>query len=135
MILRKQKLDIRTGFCILTMTIGAILISINDISYHSESYIIGSFSVVFHSLYLLTIQRFSEQKNSNDVLYINSLLALPMIFLWMILSSNEVGRLKSYEGYQTKSFWIYFFLSTIGGGLLNGSTFWCTIKNSALNTR
>lgn len=135
MILRKQKLDIRTGFCILTMTIGAVLISIHDISYHSASYIIGSFSVIFHSLYLLTIQRFSEQKCSSDVLYINSLLALPMIFLWMILFSNEFEHLKTYEGYRTKSFGLYFLLSTIGGGLLNGSTFWCTIQNSALTTR
>ncbi|CAF4719572.1 unnamed protein product, partial [Rotaria socialis] len=28
----------------------------------------------------------------------------------------------------------YFLLSIIGGGLLNATTFWCTIKNSALTT-
>jgi ABC-type spermidine/putrescine transport system permease subunit I len=91
--------------------------------------------VIFHSLYLLTIQRYAEQKSANDVLYINSLLSLPMIFLLMILFSDEVSNIKSYEGYNTMGFWFYFLLSTVGGGLLNGATFWCTIKNSALTTR
>ena len=135
MILRKQILDMRTGFCILTITIGAVLTSIGDVSFHSESYLVGGCSVIFHSLYLLTVQRYSEQKSSTDALYINSFLSLPMIFFWMILSSDELPRLQSYDGYRTKTFWLYFSLSTIGGGLLNGSTFWCTLRNSALTTR
>lgn len=135
MVLRKQKLDIKTGISILTITIGAVLTSIGDVSFHFESYLIGGFSVIFHSLYLLTLQRYSEQKSSTDALYINSFLSLPMIFLWMIVFSNGLIRLQSYEGYRTTAFWIYFTLSTIGGGLLNGSTFWCTIRNSALTTR
>jgi hypothetical protein len=128
-------LNIKTGFCVLTITIGAVLISIGDVTYHFESYLIGGFSVIFHSLYLLTIQRYNEQKNSNDALYLNSLLSLPMIFLYMILFSNELTNMTSYQGYNTNRFWFYFLLSTIGGGLLNGATFWCTIKNSALTTR
>ncbi len=91
--------------------------------------------MIFHSLYLLTIQRYSEQKTSNDALYINSLLSLPMIIVFMFIFSNELTNIKFYKGYNTNQFWLYFLLSTIGGGLLNGSTFWCTIKNSALTTR
>jgi hypothetical protein len=117
------------------LTIGAILTSIGDVPYHFKSYLIGGFSVIFHSLYLLTIQRYNEQKSSNDALYFNSLLSLPMIFFYMILFSDELVNIKFYQGYNTKQFWIYFLLSTIGGGLLNGATFWCTIKNSALTTR
>ncbi len=90
--------------------------------------------MIFHSIYLLTVQRYSEQKPSNDVLYINSLLSLPMIFLLMITFSNDLSEIKSYKDYNTIKFWFYFLLSTIGGGLLNGATFWCTIKNSALTT-
>lgn len=91
--------------------------------------------MIFHSLYLLTIQRYSEQKSPNDVLYMNSLLSLPMIFILMIIFSDELSNMKSYKGYNTIKFWLYFLSSTIGGGLLNGTTFWCTIKNSALTTR
>ncbi|UJR22113.1 hypothetical protein I4U23_025177 [Adineta vaga] len=133
-ILKKQKLNMKVGLCVLMMTIGAIITSIGDVSYHFQSYLIGSLSVIFHAIYLLTIQRFSEQKNSNDVLYINSLLSLPMIFLLMITLSDELSAIQSYKGYRTIHFWLYFILSTIGGGLLNGATFWCTIKNSALTT-
>ncbi len=57
-----------------------------------------------------------------------------MIFLLMIFS-DELLNIKLYEGYNTIKFWLYFLLSTVGGGLLNGATFWCTIKNSALTTR
>lgn len=135
MVLRRQKLDIKIGFCILTITIGAVLTSIGDVSFHFNSYLIGGLSVICHSLYLLTLQRCGEQKNSTDALYINSFLSLPMIFLWMMAFSNGLTHLQSYEGYRTTAFWIYFSLSTIGGGLLNGSTFWCTIRNSALTTR
>ena len=134
-ILKKQKLNFQTGFCVFAITIGAVITSINDLSYHLESYIIGSFSVVFQSLYLLTIQRSGDQKSSSDVLYINSLLSLPMIFLFLILFTDEISDVQSYSGYQTFSFWIYFLSSTLGGGLLNGATFWCTINNSALTTR
>ena len=100
-----------------------------------ESYLIGTLSVIFQSLYLLTVQRFSEQKSSSDVLYINSLLSFPMVLILMILFSNEIPSVLSYTGYKTFSFWLYFLASTFGGGLLNGATFWCTKKNSALTTR
>ncbi|CAF1054040.1 unnamed protein product [Rotaria sordida] len=133
-VLKKQNLNMKTGLCVFTITIGAAITSIDDVSYHMESYIIGSFSVLFHSLYLLTIQRYSEQRTSNDILYINSLLSLPMIFMLMIIFPNELSNIKSYEGYNTINFWLFFLLSTFGGGLLNGATFWCTIKNSALTT-
>jgi hypothetical protein len=58
-----------------------------------------------------------------------------MIFILMIAFSNEVSSVLSYNGYKTFSFWLYFLASTLGGGLLNGTTFWCTKKNSALTTR
>ncbi|CAF4532306.1 unnamed protein product, partial [Rotaria sp. Silwood2] len=133
-VLKKQNLNIKTGLCVFTITLGAAITSIDDVSYHMESYIIGSFSVIFHSLYLLTIQRYCEQRTSNEIFYINSLLSLPMILLLMIIFTNELSNVKSYKGYNTINFWLYFLLSTVGGGLLNGTTFWCTIKNSALTT-
>jgi hypothetical protein len=135
LVIKKQKLDYKTGLCVFAMTIGAVITSIGDLSYHFESYLIGSLSVIFQSLYLLTIQRCSEQKQSSDVLYINSLISLPMIFILMITVSDEVSNVQAYNGYKTYSFWIYFLASTVGGGLLNGATFWCTMKNSALTTR
>ncbi|CAF3424648.1 unnamed protein product [Rotaria socialis] len=133
-VLKEQKLNLKTGFCVLTITLGAAITSTGDVAYHFQSYAIGSFSVIFHSLYLLTVQRCSEQRTSNDVLYINSLLSLPMIVAFMITSSHELSNVKSYDGYSTAKFWLYFLLSIIGGGLLNATTFWCTIKNSALTT-
>jgi hypothetical protein len=135
LVIKKQKLDYKTGLCVFAMTIGAVITSIGDLSYHFESYLIGSLSVIFQSLYLLTIQRCSEQKQSSDVLYINSLISLPMIFILMITVSDEVSNVQAYNGYKTYSFWIYFLASTVGGGLLNGATFWCTMRNSALTTR
>jgi len=53
----------------------------------------------------------------------------------MITITDELPSIKSYQGYDTIKFWFYFFSSTIGGAFLNGATFWCTIKNSALTTR
>ncbi len=128
-------MNIKIGLCVFAITCGAVITSIGDLTFHMESYIIGSLSVIFQSLYLLTIQRCSEQKTSSDVLYINSVLSLPMVFFLMILFSDELSNVKSYNGYKTYSFWFYFLASTLGGGLLNGSTFWCTMKNSALATR
>jgi hypothetical protein len=58
-----------------------------------------------------------------------------MVFLLMITITDELPSIKSYQGYDTIKFWFYFFSSTIGGAFLNGATFWCTIKNSALTTR
>jgi len=133
-VLKKQKFNIKIGICVFAITFGAVITSIGDLTFHMESYIIGSLSVIFQSLYLLTIQRCSEQKTSSEVLYINSLLSLPMVFTLMILFSDELSNVISYNGYKTFSFWLYFLASTLGGGLLNGSTFWCTMKNSALTT-
>jgi len=133
-ILKKQKFNFKIGLCVFAITFGAVITSIGDLTFHMESYLIGSLSVIFQSLYLLTIQRCSEQKTSSEVLYINSLLSLPMVFISMILFSNELSNVMSYNGYNTFSFWLYFLASTLGGGLLNGSTFWCTMKNSALTT-
>lgn len=58
-----------------------------------------------------------------------------MVFFLMIFFSDELSNVQSYKGYKTLSFWTYFLASTIGGGLLNGATFWCIMKNSALTTR
>ena len=134
-VLRKQKLNFQTGLCVFTITFGAVITSIGDLTFHFESYFIGSLSVIFQSLYLLTIQRSSEHKTSTEVLYINSLLSLPMVFVLVLFFSNEFSQVQTYQGYKTYSFWIYFLASTIGGGLLNGATFWCTMNNSALTTR
>jgi hypothetical protein len=128
-------MNLKLGLCVFAITIGALITSIGDLTFHMESYVIGSLSVIFQSLYILTIQRNSEQKTSSDVLYINSLLSLPMVFSLMILFSDELSNVQSYNGYHTFSFWFYFLASTLGGGLLNGSTFWCIMKNSALTTR
>ena len=133
--MKKKKLDSKTGVCVFAITSGAIIASLNDLTFHIESYIIGSFSVIFHSLYLLTVQRCSEQKTSSEVLYINSTLSLPMVLILMISFSDELSNVQSYKGYTTFSFWFYFLASTLGGGLLNGATFWCIMKNSALTTR
>ena len=135
MVLKKQKLNVQSGFCVFAITIGAVIASMNDLSYHPESYIIGTLSVIFQALYLLTIQRASDNKSSAEVLYINSLLSLPMILFVLIFFTNEVSAVQSYNGYRTFSFWLYFLSSTLGGGLLNGATFWCTINNSAVTTR
>jgi drug/metabolite transporter (DMT)-like permease len=135
LILKKQKFSLNVGLCVFALTIGATITSMGDLTFHMESYVIGSLSVIFQSLYLLTIQRCSEQKSSSDVLYINSLLSLPMVFILMVLFSDEVSNVLSYDGYKTFSFWFYFLASTLGGGLLNGATFWCIMRNSALITR
>jgi hypothetical protein len=134
-VLRKQKFDMKIGVCVFVITIGATITSMGDLTFHMESYLIGTLSVIFQALYLLSVQRCSEQKSSADVLYINSLVSLPMVFVIMILFSDEVSNVLSYEGYKTFSFWFYFLASTLGGGILNGSTFWCIMKNSALTTR
>lgn len=133
--MKKQKLNYKIGLCVFAITIGAVITSIGDLTFHMESYFIGSLSVIFQSLYLLTIQRSSEQKNSAEVLYINSFLSLPMVLILLLFFSNELAAVQAYDGYHTFSFWLYFLASTLGGGLLNGATFWCTMKNSALTTR
>lgn len=125
----------RTGICVVAITSGAVITSISDLTFHFESYFIGSLSVVFQSLYLLTVQRCSEHKTSSEVLYINSLLSLPLVFIIMVAFSDELSSLQTFSNYKTFSFWFYFLASTLGGGLLNGSTFWCIMKNSALTTR
>ncbi|CAF4630918.1 unnamed protein product [Rotaria socialis] len=89
-----------------------------DLIFHMESYIIDSFSVTFQSLYLLIVQRSSEHKTSLYAFYINSLLSLSMIFFLMVLFPDELSTVQSFEGC----------------GLLNGPTFWCTMKNAALTT-
>lgn len=133
--MKKQKLNYKVGLCVFAITIGAVITSIGDLTFHPESYFIGSLSVIFQSLYLLTIQRSSEQKTSSEVLYINSFLSLPMVLVLFLFFSNELAAVQIYDGYQTFFFWLYFLASTLGGGLLNGATFWCTMKNSALTTR
>ncbi|CAF1326098.1 unnamed protein product [Adineta steineri] len=134
LVLKKQKLSLKLGLCVFAITFGAVITSAGDLTFHGESYLIGGLSVIFQSLYLLTIQRCSEQKTSSDVLYINSLLSLPMVLVLMLVLTDEVSSVRSYNGYNTFSFWLYFMASTFGGGLLNGATFWCTMKNSALTT-
>jgi len=133
-VLKKQKLNIRTGLCVLGITFGSIITTTGDLSFHFESYLVGGFSVISHALYLLIIQRCSEQKTPTDVLYINSVISLPMILVLLIVFSNELTNVELYTGYATFNFWIFFLASTIGGGLLNFATFWCTMKNSALTT-
>ncbi|CAF3423355.1 unnamed protein product [Rotaria socialis] len=68
-----------------------------DLIFHMESYIIGSFSVTFQSLYLLIVQRSSEHKTSLYAFYINSLLSLSMIFFLMVLFPDELSTVQSFE--------------------------------------
>jgi hypothetical protein len=85
-----------------------------DLTFHMESYINGSLSVIFHSLYLLIVQRFSEHKTSSYVFYIDSLLSLSMVFFLMVFFSDELSNVQSYDGYETFSFWLHFLASTLG---------------------
>ncbi|CAF4437272.1 unnamed protein product, partial [Adineta steineri] len=63
LVLKKQKLSLKLGLCVFAITFGAVITSAGDLTFHGESYLIGGLSVIFQSLYLLTIQRCSEQKN------------------------------------------------------------------------
>ncbi|CAF0734775.1 unnamed protein product [Didymodactylos carnosus] len=132
-VLKKQKFSLTLGLSVCAITTGAIITSAGDLKFDLISYIIGGLSVLAHALYLLLIQRCGEDKSSVDVLYINSVLSLPFIFI-LTLFSNEWTSVKNYNGYTTWTFWLFFLFSTMGGNLLNYSTFWCTMKNSALTT-
>ncbi|CAF2306556.1 unnamed protein product [Rotaria sp. Silwood2] len=54
-VLKKKKLNFKTGLCVFAITFGSTITSMGDLTFYMESYIIGSLSVIFHSLYHLIV--------------------------------------------------------------------------------
>ena len=102
--------------------------------FNLTAYICGIGSNFTQALYLLLVQRHSEQKMSVvETLQLNSYNTLPLL-TFAALANGELTRVHEYPRLGDFWFMLTFFLSISVGMMLNYSLFLCTSLTSALTT-
>ncbi|CAK8696289.1 unnamed protein product [Clavelina lepadiformis] len=118
---------------IIVITIGAAVAASGDLNFHLKSYAMGITSAILMSLQLIVLQYNGTEKHltSLDLLYVNSINCIPIVFT---LSLGTFTDVLNYPHWTDIGFLFSFFLVVISGCVLNYSMFLCTTINSALTT-
>lgn len=120
-------------FSVGLITLGAVIASIGDISLDILTYTYGCISVVSQAMYLLLVQRLSNEYSTLEILHVTSINSLPMMVI-CCLATGEYKRAIINFDTQSIGFILVFFIVICIGCLLNYLLFLCTSVNSALTT-
>lgn len=106
-----------------------------DLSFSLVAYACGITSNFTQALYLLLVQRFTQQHKltTTETLQLNCFNSLPILTLAAVLN-GEIGKVWGYPFAEHPLFPVMFFLTISVGMLLNYSLFLCTGLTSALTT-
>lgn len=122
---------------------GALIAGLGDLQFDIYGYLSAFFSCTVQCLYLLYVAKSGIESglNSFGLVFYNSLISLPFLSLYIVLS-GEINEMKDWmeihlietPEFDSIGFLICFFTSIVFGSLLNYSIFLCTTTNSALTT-
>ena len=104
-----------------------------DLAFNAEDYLICGVSVIFQSLYLVLVQRSSQQLTATETLHLNSYNTFPLLMA-AALFFNEFQEGSRNFLYDDSVFVFMFLLVVCMGCMLNYLLFLCTAYNSALTT-
>lgn len=105
-----------------------------DLKFNMYAYVCGALSNLTHSLYLLLVQKVTENDLSTlETLQLNSFNTLPFLTAYMFLSGESTAVMQ-YNQAKSISFITLFLVTISFGCLLNYSLFLCTSLTSALTT-
>ncbi|KAI8796341.1 UDP-sugar transporter [Biomphalaria glabrata] len=123
-----------TMYSVVVLTVGCVIAGFGDLGFNLTAYICGIGSNFMQALYLLLVQKYSEQHLSvTETLQLNSFNTLPLLLLAALVNGELVAILE--YPHLTEPFFIFMFLLSISVGmLLNYSLFLCTSLTSALTT-
>lgn len=104
-----------------------------DLAFDVTAYILGLASVVTQAVYLLLVQKCSENVSAAETLHLNSYNTLPMLLVCSVIS-GEFRHAVSNFALSDVGFLLTFTSVIVFGCLLNYLLFLCTSYNSALTT-
>lgn len=120
-------------FSVAIMSIGAFIAGAGDLDFSIIGYSFASLSSIIQASYLTIIAKKQKELNVNtfDLMFYNSILSLPFVIIFIVLSGDWLKAL-SYPELASPGFIIYLIIACVSGALLNYSIFLCTTVNSPL---
>jgi len=118
---------------VLMMSVGCIIAANGDITFDLEAYSFGAGSVLSQSLYLILLQKLSDNFSTADTLYMNSVLSFPVLVTCAGLF-GEYHKAFYFDRYKEVGFIVSLTLLLFMGSFLNFTLFLCNSNNSALTT-
>ncbi|KAL8594129.1 hypothetical protein ACOMHN_047869 [Nucella lapillus] len=135
LILRQNWPTLWTGITVSMLSIGCVIAGYGDMTLNMVAYTCGIGSNFTQALYLLLVQRFTQNHKVStfETLHLNCINTLPILALTAFFK-GEVGSMWKYP-YAEHPYFAAVFLCTVSVGmLLNYSLFLCTGLTSALTT-
>jgi len=120
---------------VFVIVAGAVVAGIGDLTFDPFAYTMAFLSCFAQAAYLLFVAKTGAETgiNSFGLLFYNSLLAIPFVFIFVILN-GEVEGVVNYDRLTALDFQLCFLANLLLGAMLNYAMFLCTTTNSALTT-
>ncbi|XP_067949330.1 uncharacterized protein [Watersipora subatra] len=133
LILNKKFPGSKVVIAVCMMSIGCVVAAKGDITFDLEAYTFGAGSVLSQSLYLILLQKLSDNFSTSDTLYMSSAMSFPVLFL-TAATLGEFKKVYMYPRYTDPVFIAMLLLLLCMGSFLNFTLFLCNSNNSALTT-
>ncbi|XP_050391867.2 putative UDP-sugar transporter DDB_G0278631 [Patella vulgata] len=133
-ILKKTFPSKMTIISVVFLSVGCLIAGYGDLGFNPVAYICGGLSNFTQAVYLILVQKFSQQDMTTaQTLQLNSYNTLPLLLLYSCIN-REIIDMWQYKHFYSIQFIIMFFLAISMGCLLNYSLFMCASLTSALTT-
>jgi len=138
-IVRKHWPPVQIIASVVMVVVGCIVAGVGDLMFDLSGYVFCLLSCACQAAYLLLVEfKGHDEATSSELLYYNSITALPLL-LGIAVAAGEVHALPlAYAvGIQTHGaswLWTAILSCSFMGCLLNYALFWCTTTNTALTT-
>ena len=121
---------------IAIMMAGALIGVSNDLSFNPLGYLYIAVCCASTALYLLLIRKLKGELRVNEttLLFYNNVLSLPIMVVYLLFFTNEVGSVLSFPHLTDVRFQALYLVAASQGFLLNLCIFRCTTVNSPLTT-
>lgn len=118
---------------VVVMSVGTVVAGLGDVSFDLTGYTMAIASCVLQALYLVVVAKKEKDLDLNTfgLLFYNSVLSLPFVFLAGFLKS-EYSAAYTYPRWHEWSFLFNLLMACALGAFLNYSIFLCTLVNSPL---
>jgi len=112
---------------------GAIIAGYNDLYFDLVGYSVVVLNNLATTGYLQQTKDIKEELSSFGLLFYNSMIALPILFVWAHFT-NEFNYVYNFEQLNSGFFQLFFVLAGVMAFALNITTAWCTQTNGPLTT-
>eukprot|EP00270_Netrium_digitus_P006977 TRINITY_DN2017_c0_g1_i1.p1 TRINITY_DN2017_c0_g1~~TRINITY_DN2017_c0_g1_i1.p1 ORF type:complete len:366 (-),score=108.74 TRINITY_DN2017_c0_g1_i1:212-1240(-) len=135
---KKDRPPLQVTLSVSLTVVGCVIAAVGDFSFEPMAYAMALTSVFFQTAYLVLVERSGAESGltSTELMLYNSVLSLPVLLLFLLLSGDTMPSLLELveEGTKSVVFAVVVLLSLLMGIALNFTMFLCTIVNSALTT-